>query len=291
MSMLTRVLAVVTLLVLGVHRADAQSGSGSSDAPAPRTPRSVSFKWPTAVVIVVGDTAEGVTLMLIPPVAIREREKIDTHFEIAFRPDSLRAWMGDAQFIVDAEKPAADADFRKYASPILHGLDGQIVFVGQDPAPPAKLPRYYVYAASAGNQDAVRFYADKESVVRLLAALDSVAERSRWTGTIRSAFLRLGVGAASAGDHGVGVVKQPKLRGPKGAMSGPAEVYAQWVVTAVGTVDTATIEILFSDHPELTRHARAAILEAGFEPAVRDGQPVAQLVRQRFTFMSRTTFR
>jgi protein TonB len=61
-------------------------------------------------------------------------------------------------------------------------------------------------------------------------------------------------------------------------------VRVTYVVDATGRVDTTTIRILSSDHPRFTTSVQAALGEMRFRPAKRRGQPVRQLVEQRFRF-------
>jgi periplasmic protein TonB len=61
-------------------------------------------------------------------------------------------------------------------------------------------------------------------------------------------------------------------------------VRASYVVDATGRADTTTIRILSSDHPRFTTSVQTALGEMRFRPAKRRGQPVRQLVEQRFRF-------
>jgi TonB family protein len=62
------------------------------------------------------------------------------------------------------------------------------------------------------------------------------------------------------------------------------KVDATYVVDTIGRVDTTTIQVLQSDDPRFTESVRTALGEARFRPAKRAGQPVRQLVQQRFSF-------
>lgn len=61
-------------------------------------------------------------------------------------------------------------------------------------------------------------------------------------------------------------------------------VRATYVVDTTGWVDTATVEVLYSDHPGFTESVRAALGEMRFRPARRGGKRVRQLVAQQFRF-------
>jgi TonB family protein len=61
-------------------------------------------------------------------------------------------------------------------------------------------------------------------------------------------------------------------------------VRATYVVDATGRVDMSTIRIMSSDHPGFTTSVQTALGEMHFRPAKRRGQPVRQLVEQRFRF-------
>jgi TonB family protein len=62
------------------------------------------------------------------------------------------------------------------------------------------------------------------------------------------------------------------------------QVEATYVVDTTGGVDTATFEVLRSDDSLFTESVRTALGEMRFRPARRAGQPVRQLVAQRFRF-------
>jgi TonB family protein len=61
-------------------------------------------------------------------------------------------------------------------------------------------------------------------------------------------------------------------------------VRATYVVDATGRVDMTTIRIISSDHAHFTTSVQTALGEMRFRPAKRRGQPVRQLVEQRFRF-------
>jgi TonB family protein len=61
-------------------------------------------------------------------------------------------------------------------------------------------------------------------------------------------------------------------------------VLVTYVVETTGRVDTTTIRIVSSDHPHFTTSVQTALGEMYFRPAKRRGQPVRQLVEQRFRF-------
>ena len=61
-------------------------------------------------------------------------------------------------------------------------------------------------------------------------------------------------------------------------------VRTTYVVDATGRVDTTTIRIISSDHPHFSTSVQTALGEMRFRPAKRRGQPVRQLVEQRFRF-------
>jgi TonB family protein len=61
-------------------------------------------------------------------------------------------------------------------------------------------------------------------------------------------------------------------------------VYAQFVVDTSGAVDTTSVRVLSSAHPEFERSVRAALAYMRFRPAKRGTQRVRQLVEQHFRF-------
>jgi hypothetical protein len=61
-------------------------------------------------------------------------------------------------------------------------------------------------------------------------------------------------------------------------------VQAMYVVDTVGTVDTTTVRVMYSDDPRFTQSVRAALGQMKFRPAKRAGKTVRQLVEQKFRF-------
>ena len=61
-------------------------------------------------------------------------------------------------------------------------------------------------------------------------------------------------------------------------------VYAQFVVDTSGAVDTTSIRVLSSAHPEFEQSVRTALREMRFRPAKRGSHRVRQLVEQHFRF-------
>jgi TonB family protein len=62
------------------------------------------------------------------------------------------------------------------------------------------------------------------------------------------------------------------------------KVDATFVVDTTGRVDTTTFQVLQSNDLLFTESVRTSLGEALFRPAKRAGQPVRQLVQQRFNF-------
>jgi TonB family protein len=61
-------------------------------------------------------------------------------------------------------------------------------------------------------------------------------------------------------------------------------VYAQFVVDTTGAVDTTSIRVLTSPHPEFEASVRTALAHMRFRPAKRGAYRVRQLVEQHFRF-------
>ena len=61
-------------------------------------------------------------------------------------------------------------------------------------------------------------------------------------------------------------------------------VQAIYVVDTTGWVDTTSIEVVTSDHPQFTQSVREALDHMRFRPALRGGRPVRQRVQQKFRF-------
>jgi len=60
-----------------------------------------------------------------------------------------------------------------------------------------------------------------------------------------------------------------------------------YVVDTTGTVDTASIQVLYSDDPHFTASVMNALGRMRFRPATKGGRPVRQLVEQQFRFRIR----
>jgi TonB-like protein len=56
------------------------------------------------------------------------------------------------------------------------------------------------------------------------------------------------------------------------------------VVDTTGWVDTTSIDVVTSDHPQFTQSVREALDHMRFRPALRGGRPVRQRVQQKFRF-------
>jgi Gram-negative bacterial TonB protein C-terminal len=61
-------------------------------------------------------------------------------------------------------------------------------------------------------------------------------------------------------------------------------VQATYVVDTVGTVDTTTFQVMYSDDPRFTESVRVALGQMRFRPAKRAGKAVRQMVEQKFRF-------
>jgi TonB family protein len=61
-------------------------------------------------------------------------------------------------------------------------------------------------------------------------------------------------------------------------------VVAEFVVDATGRVEPRTVTVVSSTHELLTVSVARALEQSAFEPAVKEGKPVRQFVRQQFDF-------
>jgi hypothetical protein len=61
-------------------------------------------------------------------------------------------------------------------------------------------------------------------------------------------------------------------------------VQATYVVDTMGTVDTTTVRVMYSDDPRFTQSVRNALGLMRFRPAKRAGKTVRQAVEQKFRF-------
>jgi protein TonB len=61
-------------------------------------------------------------------------------------------------------------------------------------------------------------------------------------------------------------------------------VLAEWVVDTTGYADTTSFRVVTATHPGFVSAVRAALPLMHFRPAELLGRPVAQMVRQEFTF-------
>ncbi|HEX6105512.1 MAG TPA: TonB family protein [Gemmatimonadales bacterium] len=64
-------------------------------------------------------------------------------------------------------------------------------------------------------------------------------------------------------------------------------VRAFYVVDTTGTVDTTSVQVVYSDDPHFTRSVVTALGRMRFRPATKSGRTVRQLVEQQFRFRIR----
>ncbi len=65
-------------------------------------------------------------------------------------------------------------------------------------------------------------------------------------------------------------------------------VMVEFIVDPTGQVDTDRLSVVFATHPEFVRAVREALENAIYIPAVKDGNPVHQLVQHEFRFIPDT---
>lgn len=68
------------------------------------------------------------------------------------------------------------------------------------------------------------------------------------------------------------------------AMGASGTVVAEFVVDATGRLERNTFAVVSTTHQLLSAAVARALAESAFVPAVKDGKPVRQFVRQRFDF-------
>jgi outer membrane biosynthesis protein TonB len=68
------------------------------------------------------------------------------------------------------------------------------------------------------------------------------------------------------------------------AIGAEGVVQAIYVVDTTGTVDTTSVEVVYSDDPRFTASVRTALGGMRFRPARRGGSAVRQQVLQQFRF-------
>ena len=61
-------------------------------------------------------------------------------------------------------------------------------------------------------------------------------------------------------------------------------VYARFIVDSIGQVDTASLVVLDTPHPEFVAAVRTALQKMKYRPAILHGRAVSQLVEQPFVF-------
>jgi periplasmic protein TonB len=62
------------------------------------------------------------------------------------------------------------------------------------------------------------------------------------------------------------------------------QVLLEYIIGSNGWVDSSSVRVLLTSHPEFTDAAREALRSVQFRPGRRSGQPVAVLVRQTIRF-------
>ena len=71
------------------------------------------------------------------------------------------------------------------------------------------------------------------------------------------------------------------------ALGAEGVVRAFYVVDTLGSVDTASVRVVYSDDPGFTASVLAALGQMRFKPATKAGRPVRQEVQQQFRFRLR----
>ncbi|HTD60735.1 MAG TPA: TonB family protein [Gemmatimonadaceae bacterium] len=180
---------------------------------------------------------------------------------------SIRPANGDLFTIrADTATMAAWAD-----SPALI-TDQAIAFV---PLPPDSSV-YFVRGVLGTQRDSIQLSADSARAV--FAAMHGATPG--FTPSAH-AFLRFQVKRGATLIHGTRVPEYPEsLRSNN--MGGVA--WARFVVDSTGRVDTHSITIVSSTHPQISQAIQSGLKETRFQPAQIDGRNVAEVVDMEFRF-------
>lgn len=116
-----------------------------------------------------------------------------------------------------------------------------------------------------------------------VASAPDVRELSSTAGGLSSVFAATEVDQLPEIAHDLRPQYPEALR--RSGLSGVAQL--EYVISADGLVDSATIRVLQSTHPAFGMAAWQAIRGARFRPARRGGQTVAVLVQQTIRFLTR----
>jgi TonB family protein len=136
---------------------------------------------------------------------------------------------------------------------------------------------YFVRGVQGARRDSIQLSADSARAV--FAAMRG--ETPSFTPSER-AFLRFQVTRGATLIRGTHVPEYPeRLRSNN--MGGVA--WARFVVDSTGRVDTHSITIVASTHPQISHAVQTGLTETRFQPAQIDGRNVAEVVDIKFLFL------
>jgi hypothetical protein len=258
--------------------------------PAPPAPpvsadSSVSrVEWPLLDLVLVPDTSHGILLLAGPNIHTENWMKGSQIVSLAVEPVTLLQWASAALALlrepVATEKTAAE---RYKITPALRGHWGEFLVLARRMD---RAGEFQFIASDTASKVQWKTLAGPEHVNQLLQTIEDVVARAPtlrpWNDSTLVADPDTGVVAAFQLS-----VPPPKYPADLGQAGQPGRVWAQYIVGLEGRVEPGSIRILLTDHREFAGEAVAALMQARFRPATRNGQNVRQRVFQAIVFRTK----
>jgi hypothetical protein len=243
------------------------------------------FNWGSMKALVVPDSFQGVLIWAATTEsgdAVLGRRRDFSDF---FDPDSAASWALEGEQFLDAKLPhPVDTAQWRFTS-VLTGRGGVSLFMG------------FRWTGKSWDKDPYVYFAHGDDRPLILHAFPSIA-RAFFEGVADQApagqvrarpvirldtLANLTVATVSAPDL---VDERRHMQYPEGlrqkAVSG--DVWAAFVVDTDGTVDLASVHVLYADDPGFTKAVRDYLAGARYQPSRVGGRPLRSWVRQAFMF-------
>jgi len=246
--------------------------SGWAAAGAAQAPRqAVTYPLHMIDLSVAADTVAGLQV-LVQPGAESKHSADGPLVWVRFDPDSVLDWLNSAFAALRTAAPGTAPKGIQWSRTLLPiGGKGGLALGRSRKNQSLESERWLAIGDSALGWQAPISGAEADSLLRLFMALGS-ASRIDTSSDAPSDSARVDTPVTI--DH----------RGYLGGTGVTGRVIGQFVVGLDGRVEPGSFAVLFASDPGLVKLAWAALSEARYPPARRGGQPVRQLVRQRFSW-------
>lgn len=214
------------------------------------------------------DSLAGLQIIAQPATKSLEGRKEGDLVWLRFDPEAALSWLNSAAAVLRTAVPGGPADAIQW-SPALLPHDGRGgLLLGRHRKQGVLAKDYWLAIAdSAPGWQAEIAAEEADSVLRLILSLAALARLDT-----------AGVADRRQGDRPAAAVNDAVLRGPSGRAA------IQFIVGSDGLPEPASIEVLTASSPRHAASARELVLGTRFEPALRAGTPVRQLVQRVFAW-------